>query len=174
MEYRVGLLAAYFNFTFSSKVIPQIPREAILQMKENWDALSRAVPDISYAIWFRERQQKWLMFWRPSGRISLISLWLQPRFLLGNLIPFSSILLGFPAAWKAIRNSVSGPPGSQEMTQSQWYADKCHSLLYGKKTNKQKKPKAHTVSISPFLWCKYSHHGWFQATRGLTTGLQKS
>lgn len=29
-------------------------------------------------------------------------------------------------------------------------------------------------SICPFLWCKYSHHGLFQITDGLTTGLQNA
>lgn len=29
-------------------------------------------------------------------------------------------------------------------------------------------------SICPFLWCKYSHHGLFQITNGLTTGLQNA
>ena len=47
MEYRVVLLATYFNFTFSIKVILQIPREAILKMKENQ---AMAVSDIYYAV----------------------------------------------------------------------------------------------------------------------------
>lgn len=57
MEYRVVLLATYFNFTFSFKVILQIPREAILKMKENQAVVFWAVSDIYYAVWVSERQQ---------------------------------------------------------------------------------------------------------------------
>ena len=57
MEYRVVLLATYFNFTFSFKVILQIPREAILKMKENLAMVFWAVSDIYYAVWVSERQQ---------------------------------------------------------------------------------------------------------------------
>ena len=57
MEYRVVLLATCFNFTFSFKVIFQIPREAILKMKENQAVVFWAVSDIYYAVWVSERQQ---------------------------------------------------------------------------------------------------------------------
>lgn len=60
------------------------------------------------------------------------------------------------------------------MTQPQWHAHQYNNWLYGKTKQAKQKPKAHILNICPFLWCNYSHCGWFQVTSGLTTGLQKS
>lgn len=92
----------------------------------------------------------------------------------GKADPVGIIFVGSPVTWKAIRNYVSGSPGSQEMTQPQWHAHQYNNWLYGKTKQAKQKPKAHILNICPFLWCNYSHCGWFQVTSGLTTGLQKS
>lgn len=98
----------------------------------------------------------------------MINLWLQTHFLLGAL---SSILWGSPATCRAIRNGVSASPGSQELPQPQWCADKHNSDLDGKQNKTE--TTAHVFSVCSRLWCERSLSSWCRATSSVKRAYRR-